>query len=221
MVRLKKLVAAVMGLALIGVTLTLFSPAAVHATPPPSTQNVNVVNFPATTTVNGEVSIAGTPTVNVGNMPAVSISGTPSVTVANAALATVDAGPSQAVNGTCQSSQIAADRSACKPYTVPAGKRLVVEMISYRLVNDGSTAAPYEVLAGQDAGFTTTVIGEPNTYAFPVGTPGLAGGASVYAETRNVRIYLDELQKLILQADFGGANNFSQEFGFSGFLQDK
>jgi len=171
----------------------------------PSAHDVNVVNTPLPVSVQGGVN------ATITNFP-----GTINATITNF--------PPQPepVTGVCTSSVIVLGRAACQPYgPVPAGKRLLVEMVSYSIFTDGTTSPPIQFLAGQSAGFTTTIIGEPNTYAFPI-TPGSpVGSGALSSETRTVRIYLDEGQSLILQANFTGPNNFVQTFTFSGVLANK
>jgi len=225
----KRLVAVATGLTMIGLTMAVFSAAPVHATPPATTQNVNVVNTPLPVQGDINVTVVGTPTVNVGNFPssttvngAVSITGTPTVNVGNTAIPVNDAGQPQAVHGNCYAVAASTFVASCIAATVPAGKQLVVEMISYQLRSDEFNVAPFLVKAGLDAGFGNITIAQPNVFVFPVGTPVDRGfGNLYYPETRDVRIYLDEDQSLRIGADFGSANNLQQSFAFSGFLVNK
>lgn len=102
-------------------------PGNTKAAPPPSSTPVTVVN-----TNPIPVSVSGTPSVNVGS-PTVSISGTPTVSVTNAASAAVYT--RGADNPAQQPWQWGFDPTDTNPafYSVPNGKRLVIEFTSAEL----------------------------------------------------------------------------------------
>ena len=137
----------------------------------------------------------------------------------NASVPTHDAGQPQPVNGGCTAAAIALLNVAhCDMYTVPAGKRLVVEMFSYWLISDASNAAPFRVAVGLDTGYA--IIASNVLWFAPAYSAHYSGGTS-YADTRAIRLYFDEGQKVQAEADFSDANIYDQSFHFSGFLTYK
>jgi hypothetical protein len=140
-VRSGRIAATVAGAALVALLIAVPLPAA----PPP--QDVRVINSPGQAvpvSVEGTpaVSISGTPSVNVANTPSVSVSGTPSVNVANTPSVTVgntvstrraDEPALQPLQTTGLVIISAGDQIENEPlYTVPAGKRLVIQEASVR-----------------------------------------------------------------------------------------
>jgi hypothetical protein len=112
----------------------------------------------------------------------------------------------------------------CELYTVPAGKRLVVETVSFRLV----------ILTGQDV--REVVFGKNNTqsprlefgpgsYAVSPGTPTADNilFEKLYSGSQALRFYLEEGEGLAGQDVYTGASvmSYPQSFGFSGYLVDK
>jgi hypothetical protein len=167
------------------------------ASAPPVT-NVNVVNTPAVTVSNTPtvnvgntptVNVGNTPTVNVGSMPAVMISGTPTVNFGNTSTTPVftrdaDNPALQPVNYSATVSVPDMSQSfAADIATVPMGKRLVIETISY-----------YGVVAPGETGyvqfFATTGNSQvnhtiPSQKLFSQGTADRIGGiaaARMYAD---------------------------------------
>src|SRR5258708_33619691 len=66
---------------------------------------------------------------------------------------TSDADKPQPVNGACRL-QGSVAVSSCNLYTVPTGKRLVVEMFSYQLVSSGAVGRPIRIVVGPSTGCT-------------------------------------------------------------------
>jgi hypothetical protein len=149
--------------------------------------------------VNGNVSITNTPNVSVVNIPSVKI----------------EAG--DPVSGTCSDT---VGSKLCVLYTVPAGKRLVVQQISYHVVADPSAPA-FLIIFGRLHSNTIFLCFGCDTMAF---SPLFSAALSTtyrYADTRLVRYYVDEGDSFIGQLGFNGANNFAQTISFSGSLVDK
>jgi len=129
-----------------------------------------------------------------------------------------DAGQTQPVSGACSYFPSNGD-AKCDLYTVPAGKRLVVELISYRLASPTTMQA-----VGASFGESSVVVcfGCPDVYVFPAGMTVEAFNANLWRDTRAVRFYLNENQTLSASGAFSsGSNNFGQAFTFSGFLVNK
>ncbi len=133
-------------------------------------------------------------------------------------VSTHDAGQLQPVNGACGSIVDSFGNATCNLYTVPSGKRLVVELFSYQLQASPTDANPFIVLVGLNTGFAVPTA---NVFSFP---PVLAGSnppRTAYADTRVIRVYFDEGQTVQADAQFGGTNATGQAFFFSGFLSNK
>ncbi len=126
----------------------------------------------------------------------------------SSSIPTHDAAPPQPVTGFCETSS--GSGSDCLIYTVPSGKRLVVEQFSYE-ISASFSIAPILVRAEGTTAFS-----------FPPAFGGCdSGGTCIYADTRSVRLYLDEGQGLSGVAFFSAANTFPVTYHFSGFLSNK
>jgi hypothetical protein len=135
----------------------------------------------------------------------------------NAPVPVRDAGQTQPVSGVC--TYFPTIDSKCDLYTVPAGKRLVIELVSYRLASPTNMQA---VGATFGESFGVVCFGCGDEYAFPAGTGVEAFGANLWRDTRAVRFYLNENQTLSASGAFSsGSNSFGQMFTFSGFLVNK
>ena len=109
----------------------------------PGPQEVRVINttaqaVPVAVQGTPSVSIAGTPSVSIAGTPSVTVDGTPSVTVGNTA---AEAVPTRGVDNPALQAVQRTDVVIITPgdqieeqtlYTVPAGKRLVMEEVSVR-----------------------------------------------------------------------------------------
>lgn len=133
----------------------------------------------------------------------------------------VDRPTAQPVNGNCSTFPNTAGVIKCALYTVPAGKRLVVETVGYEgTVSSGYSL--YRVLFGQDGGYPIVYLGQANV--FPV-TPVLAydtGTVRTYSAAQSLNISLDENQVLVGgmdRSDF--VSKYLEFFSFSGYLVDK
>lgn len=214
---------ALVGLAVLG---TLGVPNFAVAAGPDAGVNVNVVNTPAnpvpvtgTVTVNG--SVTGSVTGTVGLTPGTSVMidstvGDP-VRVRNV---------NDAIQPAQASTSCLATTIGCLPtiYTVPAGKRLVIEYASMRVC----------ILPGQSAtlGITTTTGGQRVTH-YLNGTPPAAGpgtfaigcnGGSPSSEVatgHQVKLYADAGTSVFLEADRSNTvGNAAFSMSISGYLVD-
>ncbi len=132
----------------------------------------------------------------------------------------VDRPTAQPVTGACYAASDGLGNIKCSLYSVPAGKRLVVETVSYKMVTASSTSA-YFINFGEDAGFANLSFGYPNVFNV---TPSFAyeqGGARVYTATQALQMYVDENKTLAAGGVRGGGANYLNTFSFSGYLVDK
>ncbi len=106
-------------------------------------------------------------------------------------------------------------------YTVPAGKRLVMEMFSYFLRGDdaGLNGVPIAIALGTDVTYVATA--EHGVFLAPVLSGTNPGGTHYYADARAVRLYFDAGQTISVRLDFKSANQLDQKVQFSGFLVTK
>jgi hypothetical protein len=173
--RLKKALTLSLGLLILATAAALITGANLKAsTPPPPIVAATVTSVPVSVTntplpVTGSVNI-GTPTVNVGSLPAVQLSGTPAVTFTNTASTPIyvdtDRPARDSFDATCATSNYdeTSGQASCTLFTIPAGAQVVIETV-------GCTA---EVAAGQGPAQADLVV--PN---IPYGASP-ASGASEY-----------------------------------------
>ena len=132
----------------------------------------------------------------------------------------VDRPTAQPVNGACTTAADGFGSIKCALYSVPAGKRLVVETVSYKMTTASGTAV-YFVTFGQDAGFANLPFGYPNIYNLtPVFTYEFASGRT-YTGAQALQMYIDENQTFAAGGARGGTVNYVNTFAFSGYLVDK
>lgn len=126
------------------------------------------------------------------------------------------------VNGYCQQSAISTPGWAkCALYTVPIGKRLVVEVVSYKIALD-PTLQVTQLMFGQDAcpGCSNMLFGSNVRQINPIQI--FSTGFRSYAGSEMTRIYLEENASFAAIAYFqSGGPNYVQEFNFSGYVVDK
>lgn len=133
----------------------------------------------------------------------------------------VDRPTLQPVNGACGGFIDNNGVIKCLLFTVPAGKRLVVETVSYSATTQAGTPV-YQVVFGQnDPSAANLFYSSTNTYAVNPAYAYENGGARVYSATQALRIYIDENQSLAAGDSHGGNANYQQLFTFSGYLVDK
>lgn len=134
----------------------------------------------------------------------------------------IDRATSQPVNGVNTCTSIFNHYVKCKLYTVPAGKRLVVETVSYQVTFD-ATQFLYSLAFGTDDTSTQYLrISAPNVFVVAPGPPTVFGGNKYYSASQSLRFYIDEGQVLAAGMEHGPSNtNYSHIFAFSGYLVDK
>jgi hypothetical protein len=131
---------------------------ALAAPTPPAPQPVTVQNTPTVNVATmPAVEVSGTPTVNVATMPAVTVAGTPTVQLAPGTSVQV-AQPAQTPFQIGLHISIAANQtSGANSFTVPAGKRAVIEYAS--AMGEGSSLGATAALWAE-----TSTYGGGNTY---------------------------------------------------------
>jgi hypothetical protein len=116
----------------------------------------------------------------------------------------------------------------CSLYKVPAGKRLVVETVSFNLELDAN-AIWQRVMIGQCDTFQCDVGASPNFYALGLPVPNAfpgnpSSGSSMvheYSLSQPLRIYLDEnLELEVIVKGLSPGPDYSAII-FSGYLMDK
>jgi len=125
------------------------------------------------------------------------------------------------VHGTCMAATYLLQSSKCILYTVPAGKRLVVETVTYNLYV--SSVSALRVIFGQDSGKANLYTSDPNVFQLAPAITGVSQSAYSYGNSAAIRFYLDAGQSLAGQADLSGPDaGFSPDvFGFSGYLVER
>lgn len=176
------------------------------------TSNVNVVNTP-------NVNVANTPTVTLSGTPTVSLSGTPSVNVANTSTSPV---PVQDVRtATSQpffhhnfftfSTQFGND--SADAYTVPAGKRLVIEYVSASgKAGHGEVFISWAIHLGPTVHYLTPILAGSGNDGF-----------DYFSASAPVRGYLDAGSQLFFDVErcqFCTTANASASYTVSGYLVD-
>jgi len=172
--RIKKALTLCLGLVILATAAALISGANLKASTPPPIVAATITSVPVVVTntplpVTGSVNI-GTPTVNVGSLPAVQLSGTPAVSFTNTPNTPIyvdtDRPARHSFDATCATSNDdeTSGQASCTLFTIPQGAQVVVETVS-------CTA---EVAAGQGPASADLVV--PNV---PYGASP-ASGASEY-----------------------------------------
>jgi hypothetical protein len=132
----------------------------------------------------------------------------------------VDRATAQPVNGACSGFSAAFNITKCLLYTVPAGKRLVVESISFQSYTD-SAQSVVRLLFGKDSPQYANIAFGAGVYSGSPGTPAIASGTKYYSGFQPVRFYMEEGDGLAAEVDYTGGSNYQQSFSFSGHLVDK
>jgi hypothetical protein len=130
---------------------------------------------------------------------------------------TVDRSAAQPVTGYCQA---AFSQLGCTLYTVPAGKRLVVETVSYFLtveLQNQITRLSY------GKRFDEPMAIAPGLY--PVNPVLQSTNATLnskrYAGSQSLRFHVDQGDTLDAQFGSDGGGNYVQQVGFGGYLVDR
>jgi hypothetical protein len=132
----------------------------------------------------------------------------------------VDRATAQPATGACSAFSNGIGTLKCALYTVPAGKRLVVETVSYRMTTASGTPI-YFVNFGEDVGFADLPFGTPNIFNVAPVFAYASGGDTTYTGTQALRMYVDENKVFAAGGSRGGSVNYEQRFSFSGYLVDK
>jgi len=132
----------------------------------------------------------------------------------------IDRATAQPVNGSCLASGVNPGLTKCILYTVPSGKRLVVELVSFLLASDTNQSITQILVGKSDPNAVNILIGT-GVYELAVPTPIAQSATSLYAGTQSLRFYMDEGDLLAGQMYYTGGSNYQQAFSFSGYLVDK
>ena len=175
------------------------------------TQNVNVINTPNVNVVNTPgVNVANTPNVTIANSPEVKVTNTPAVRDAdNPARQPLEAGSNCTVidqSGGCSATV----------YTVPSGKRLVIEFVTMnaRVPSSGSVAQ------------LTIRTAADRTYFLPQTAPGvdyLGEQENSARLAQQVRIYVEPGMSVVMKGRHNlaaPAQSAAFDFTLSGYLVD-
>ena len=132
----------------------------------------------------------------------------------------VDRSSSQPVHGYCVAPS-SGGAAKCTLLTVPAGKRLVVETVTYSILGEPGKRI-IDILIGDGTEFSSAPVLDfnDNVYALP---PVFSNnyGVNRYATTQPLKMVLDEGRILVGYVGSESSLSYSQQFGFSGFLVDK
>lgn len=164
-----------------------------------------------------DVNVVNTPKVTVTN-PVTSVTlSNPAVTVNNPSTSPVlvrDVDRGQPVGGFCSANYGTVNNvKRCDLYTVPAGKRLVVEELVYRLAIEGNPGSfPYYV-----------IVVNSGTSDFLSLAPTFTGsdGTNHYTNTVGVHYYLNAGATLSILAQFSQPTILGSDYSFTGRLIDE
>lgn len=125
------------------------------------------------------------------------------------------------VSGYCTASEFDTPGWArCFLYTVPAGKRLVVEMVSYNLAREPSLQVTQLLFGKADTLSSNFVFGPKVLQVTPQSV--FSPTVRAYAGSQSVRLYLEENDTLGAIAYFQtGGPVYEQQFGFVGYIVEK
>jgi hypothetical protein len=155
----------------------------------------------------------------------VNVINTPTVTVGNAVNVN-DITKIQPVSTTCRGT-VSSFTASCDLYTVPAGKRLIVETVNWQIVTLTS-ATVVRTIFGQGSQGVPNVIFGANTVNVPTprtfsGTFDSGTAFFAYDGTQQVKLYLDEGAILRFSTYMSSTANggFGPDASFSGVLVNK
>jgi len=177
-----------------------------------SSKDVNVVNTPS-------VNVANTPNVNVTNTPNVNIANAPDVKVTNTPDVRSADNPARQPVEAKTACTLTDDTGACSGsiYTVPAGKRLVIEFVTMNAQTRN---------AGEVAQLMIEISGGGSTYFLPLTAPSIDffGEQIISAPlAQQVRIYVEAGRSIVMKGrtnGTGGAQTARFNFTLSGHLVD-
>lgn len=169
---------------------------------------VKVLSLPAVSISNTpSVNVANTPTVNVASLPPVTISGP--VTVSGSI--STAAAPTLPFTGGMHVSTPAGQVTGIGTFTVPAGKRAVIETVSI------FGNMPFGASTASVTTQTNYVLGQLSSFPIPL-TPGAFGSAGI----AQVKLYADANTTVYCEVV---TQNFQSQVdancGFSGYLVDQ
>ena len=188
----------------IGVAIATLTTSSLFAA---NTSNVNVVNTP-------NVNIANTPIVTLSGTPSVSLTGTPNVNVANTPIVQDRDNPARQPF-TYASIQFWIGNAPNNSFffTVPEGKRLVIEQVSVIAILTASTTQKLSANVQTPNGNTTS-------FYRVVGTPA---GQTDFVASSQMRCYVDAGTSptiLVTRSDTSGGGTDSAAVSLSGYLID-
>ena len=190
--------------AVIGVAIATLTTSSLFAA---NTSNVNVVNTP-------NVNIANTPIVTLSGTPSVSLTGTPNVNVANTPIVQDRDNPARQPFTYSPLGQfwIGNAPNISFQFTVPGGKRLVIEQVS---VSANLTASTTQKLSAE-----VQIFGSTLTFYRFVGTDA---GQNDFVASSQMRCYADAGTSVVIlvtrnDTSVGGANFAG--VSLSGYLID-
>ena len=191
--------------AVIGVAIATLTTSSLVAA---SNLNVNVVNTP-------NVNIANTPIVTLSGTPSVSLTGTPNVNVANTPIVQDRDNPARQPFTYAPAGQfwIGNAPNISFDFTVPGGKRLVIEQVS---VIATLTASTTQKLSAEVQIFN----GSPFTFYRFVGTDA---GQNDFVASSQMRCYADagiSVRILVTRSDTSGGSADVANVSLSGYLID-
>jgi len=189
--------------AVIGVAIATLTTSSLFAA---SNLNVNVVNTP-------NVNIANTPIVTLSGTPSVSLTGTPNVNVANTPIVQDRDNPARQPFTYAPAGQfwIGNAPNNSFDFTVPGGKRLVIEQVSVIATLTDSTT--------QKLSAEVQILGTLFFYRF-VGTDA---GPTDFVASSQMRCYADagtNVRILVTRSDTSGGGANVASVSLSGYLID-
>jgi len=131
----------------------------------------------------------------------------------------VDRASAQPVRGNCQAfAQPGGSDAKCVLYAVPAGKRLFVESVSYKVFTGGTIN---DLVFGEDSPMFSNIIFGPAVYEITLPAAVNYSSVKMVAGSQNISFYIEEGQSLAANFSYSGGPSYQQIFGFSGHLVDK
>ena len=190
--------------AVIGVAIATLTTSSLVAA---SNLNVNVVNTP-------NVNIANTPIVTLSGTPSVSLTGTPNVNVANTPIVQDRDNPARQPFTYAPAGQfwIGNVPNNSFDFTVPGGKRLVIEQVSVIATLTDSTT--------QKLSAEVQIFGSTLTFYRFVGTDA---GPTDFVASSQMRCYADagtSVRILVTRSDTSGGGANIASVSLSGYLID-
>lgn len=192
----------------------ILSPTRAPAPQSPPSAPVTVVNTtanPVPVIQQGPVTLNGTPNVNIANTPNVNVANTAASPVL---VRSVDSGSAEPVEASVAfPSGRGTSVIAGSLYTVPAGKRLVVEHVSAVCSVRTGTRLEYASIGTLPAG-----NGGPALYLIPVLTGPSSLGGDSFVISQAVKFYVSAGEQLYVAAYETTVTDGVGTFSFTGYL---